>query len=115
MYVLSPVKSLPLWGTDPLSRSLDTSCSSILGPRGPQELASGQTCLWASSPGLDVGQDQHDELAYAGEWVGSVFRTAYLSLGSGPKVDLTELHSLLQCSLLIHLNREMSKLGDPGP
>lgn len=44
-----------------------------------------------------------------------VFRTAYLSLGSSPKVDLTELHSLLQCSLLIHLNREMSKLGDPGP
>lgn len=30
---------------------------------------------------------------------------AYLSLGGSPKVDLTELHCLLQCSLLVHLYR----------
>lgn len=60
-----------------------------------------------------MGQDQHDELAHAAEWLG-VFRTAYLSLGSSPKVDLTELHGLLQCSVLVHLNREMSTLGNLG-
>ena len=43
-----------------------------------------------------------------------MLRIAYLSLGRSPKVDLTELHSLLQCSLLIHLNREMSELGNLG-
>lgn len=38
---------------------------------------------------------------------------AYLSLGSSPKVDLTELHSLLQCSLFIHLSKEMTKVRRP--
>lgn len=40
---------------------------------------------------------------------------AYLSLCSSPKVDLTELHSLLQCGLLIHLNREMPTVREPRP
>lgn len=47
-------------------------------------------------------------------WGVWVCRTAYLSLGSSPEVDLTELHSLLQCSLLVHLIREMAKLGNLG-
>lgn len=40
---------------------------------------------------------------------------AYLSLGCSPEVDLTELHGLLQRSLLIHLSKEMPAVRGPRP
>lgn len=39
----------------------------------------------------------------------------YLSLSSGPKVHLTELHGLFQRSLLIHLGKEMPEVRGPVP
>lgn len=40
---------------------------------------------------------------------------AYLSLGSSPKVDLTELHGLLQRCLLVHLRGHRHCIDKVGP
>ena len=80
-------------------------------PSGPEAQRPAAHLPWAPDHGGGSGLQPGASRPAPGGWHRWVH--AYLPLGGGPEVDLTELHGLLQGGLLVHLSKDMPEVSGP--